>query len=54
VRQLRQLAHAARPPLAITTALVAAGGHAFPLWRALEPAALDWLSAHLAAPETVR
>lgn len=37
-------------PLEATTAVLPRGGHTFAVWRALEPAALDWVSSHLSPP----
>jgi enterochelin esterase-like enzyme len=48
MRQINRLTAVARPPTQVTTALVSGGGHTFPAWGALAPAALDWVSAHLA------
>ena len=45
-----RLAGLARPPLSLTTATVAHGGHSDAVWRQMEPPAFDWLSAHLARP----
>jgi enterochelin esterase-like enzyme len=49
-RDSRLLAHLARPPLSVTTAVVAHGGHSDAVWIQMEPPAFDWLSAHLARP----
>ena len=49
-RDSRRLAAAARPPLLVTTAVLARGGHSSAVWREMEPPAFDWLSAHLARP----
>ncbi|MEU8817434.1 alpha/beta hydrolase-fold protein [Actinoplanes sp. NPDC048796] len=46
----RLLAASARKPLAVTTAVVAHGGHSSAVWRQMEAPAFDWLSAHLAGP----
>jgi S-formylglutathione hydrolase FrmB len=54
LQQIRRLAAAVRPPLRLTTALVAQGGHTPVTWRALEPPAFDWLSSWLAAPQVTR
>jgi enterochelin esterase-like enzyme len=40
----------AKPPLAVTTARVARGGHSQNVWRQMEAPALDWLAAHLTRP----
>ena len=45
-----RLAALAKPPLEITTAIVAHGGHSHAVWEAMEAPAFDWLSAHLARP----
>jgi enterochelin esterase-like enzyme len=49
-RDSRRVAALARPPLAVTVAVVARGGHSSAVWQQLEPPAFDWLSAHLARP----
>jgi enterochelin esterase-like enzyme len=49
-REALRLARLARPPLAVTTAVVARGGHSGAAWRTMEAPAFDWLSAHLARP----
>jgi enterochelin esterase-like enzyme len=46
------LARLARPPLALSTAVVAYGGHSDPVWQAMEDPAFDWLSGRLARPTT--
>ncbi|WP_236718108.1 esterase family protein [Actinoplanes sp. TFC3] len=46
------VARLARPPIALTTAELARGGHSHALWRRMEAPAFDWLSAHLARPRT--
>jgi enterochelin esterase-like enzyme len=46
---LRRLAHA---PLAVTTAVVAHGGHSDAVWRQMVAPAFDWLAARLARPIT--
>lgn len=48
--QVQAMAGAARPPLRLTTALVPDGGHTGAAWKAMAPAAFDWLSAQLAGP----
>jgi enterochelin esterase-like enzyme len=48
MREINRLTTVAGPPTQVTTALVSGGGHSFPAWGALAPAALDWVSAHLA------
>ncbi|MGA5299868.1 alpha/beta hydrolase [Nucisporomicrobium flavum] len=45
------LARLGRPPLTVTTAAVAHGGHSDAVWHQMEPVAFDWLSAHLARPQ---
>jgi enterochelin esterase-like enzyme len=47
--RLTALAHA---PMQVTTAVVAHGGHSHTVWEQMEPPAFDWLSAHLARPES--
>jgi enterochelin esterase-like enzyme len=49
-RDAVQLAGAARAPLRVTTVVLPHGGHNAALWKALEPAAFNWLSQRLAAP----
>ncbi|MGR6319631.1 alpha/beta hydrolase-fold protein [Micromonospora soli] len=46
---LRRLAH---PPLDVTTAYVAGGGHSMAVWEAAEGPAFDWLSSWLGRPLT--
>jgi len=46
------MARAARPPFSVTKLALRHGGHNFEVWRAEEPVALDWVSAHLTAPLT--
>ncbi|MCO8275990.1 alpha/beta hydrolase-fold protein [Actinoplanes sp. TRM 88003] len=46
----RRLAAEIHHPLALTTAVLAHGGHSSAVWREMEPPAFDWLSAHLARP----
>jgi enterochelin esterase-like enzyme len=48
----RRMAAEVHPPMAVTTAVVAHGGHSTAVWRQMEPPAFDWLSAHLARPLT--
>jgi enterochelin esterase-like enzyme len=48
--QLQTMAAAARSPLRLTTAIVPNGGHTGGAWRALAPAAFDWLSGQLGGP----
>jgi enterochelin esterase-like enzyme len=50
-RESLRLAGLATPPLAVTTAVVAHGGHSDAAWKAMEAPAFDWLSAHLARPQ---
>jgi enterochelin esterase-like enzyme len=45
--KLLRLAHA---PLAVTTAVLAHGGHSDAAWREMEAPAFDWLSARLVRP----
>ena len=47
-----RLAGLAHPPLSVTTAVVARGGHSDAAWQAMEAPAFDWLSAHLTRPAT--
>jgi enterochelin esterase-like enzyme len=49
-RESLRLAGLATPPLAVTTGVVAHGGHSDAAWQAMEQPAFDWLSAHLARP----
>ena len=49
-RDSRRMAAEAHPPLLVTTAAVARGGHSSAVWRRMEPPAFDWLSARLARP----
>ena len=51
MRESLRLAALAAPPLAVTTAVVAHGGHSAAAWKAMEAPAFDWLSAHLARPQ---
>jgi S-formylglutathione hydrolase FrmB len=44
------MAAAARPPLSVTLVSLRHGGHNFEVWRAEEPVAFAWLSAHVTAP----
>jgi enterochelin esterase-like enzyme len=48
---LQRLVALRRPPLRVTTVLLAHGGHSTRVWKALEPAAFDWLSSWLAGPQ---
>lgn len=48
--QLQAMAAAARSPLRVTTAYAPTGGHTGEVWRALAPAAFDWMAAQLAGP----
>jgi enterochelin esterase-like enzyme len=50
-REALRLLNLAKPPLSITTAVVATGGHSMAAWREMEAPAFDWLSAHLARPQ---
>jgi enterochelin esterase-like enzyme len=45
-----RLARLARAPIAVTTAVVAHGGHSDAVWQAMEGPAFDWLSSWLARP----
>lgn len=47
---IRQFAGAAPRTIPLQTAILPTGGHNFRVWQALEPAALDWMSAHLSPP----
>jgi enterochelin esterase-like enzyme len=49
-RESLRLVSLAKPPLEVTTAVVAHGGHSHAVWEAMEAPAFDWLSAHLARP----
>ncbi len=44
------LAAAARSPLSVALLTLRRGGHNFEVWRAEEPVAFAWVSAHLTAP----
>ncbi|GAA3347359.1 alpha/beta hydrolase-fold protein [Amorphoplanes nipponensis] len=44
------MAGLATAPLAVTTGVVAHGGHSDAAWELMEPAAFDWLSSWLARP----
>jgi enterochelin esterase-like enzyme len=44
------VARLAHRPVAITTAVVAHGGHSDAAWQEMEAPAFDWLSSHLARP----
>lgn len=46
-RGTRALARLARPPLSVTTAYLAVGGHNDQTWQAMEAPAFDWLSGWL-------
>jgi enterochelin esterase-like enzyme len=46
----RLLTRLATAPIAVTTAVVAHGGHSDAVWRAMEAPAFDWLSSWLARP----
>jgi enterochelin esterase-like enzyme len=46
------LAGLAHEPIQVTTAVVAHGGHSHTVWEQMEAPAFDWLSAHLARPDT--
>jgi enterochelin esterase-like enzyme len=46
------MAAAARAPLSVTLVSLRHGGHNFEVWRAEEPVAFAWVSAHLTAPLT--
>jgi S-formylglutathione hydrolase FrmB len=50
-REALKLAGLAKPPLMVTTAVVAHGGHSFAAWQEMEAPAFDWLSARLARPQ---
>lgn len=49
-RAAQKIIRAARPPLEVTTAVLAHGGHSDAAWQEMEAPAFDWLSAHLARP----
>jgi enterochelin esterase-like enzyme len=51
-RDSLRLAALAHPPIQVTTAVVAHGGHSQAAWQQMEAPAFDWLSAHLARPFT--
>jgi enterochelin esterase-like enzyme len=51
-RDSLRLAALAHSPVQVTTAVVAHGGHSHAVWQEMEAPAFDWLSAHLARPET--
>lgn len=46
---LQAFARLVRPPMRLDTIVLPSGGHNFATWRAETPAAVDWLSARLAA-----
>ncbi|MEP7020077.1 MAG: alpha/beta hydrolase-fold protein [Pseudonocardiales bacterium] len=46
------MAAVARAPLSVSLVSLRHGGHNFEVWRAEEPVAFGWLSAHLIAPLT--
>jgi len=48
--QLRRLAAAARAPTTVDTFVLRSGGHGPPVWLAVEPLVLDWLSAEIGPP----
>jgi S-formylglutathione hydrolase FrmB len=48
--QLQSMTAATRSPLRLTTGVVPDGGHTGAAWRAMAPAAFDWLSAQLGGP----
>lgn len=49
-RDAADLAAAARYPMSVTRLSLHHGGHNFEVWRAEEPVAFAWVSAHLVAP----
>jgi enterochelin esterase-like enzyme len=49
-RDSTTMASLARPPMTVTTAVVAHGGHSDAVWQQMEAPSFDWLSAHLARP----
>jgi enterochelin esterase-like enzyme len=49
-RDAADLAAAARSPLSVALLTLRRGGHNFEVWRAEEPVAFAWVSAHLTAP----
>lgn len=52
-RAAGKIIRAATAPLAITTAVLAHGGHSDAAWEEMEAPAFDWLSAHLARPAAI-
>lgn len=50
-QQMRMFAAAAKPPLKVTTASTALGGHTIAAWQPMIAPALDWLGSWLAGPE---
>ena len=49
-RESLRLVGLVRAPFAVTTAVLAHGGHSDAAWKEMEAPAFDWLSAHLARP----
>lgn len=49
-RNALRLIGLAHPPLTVTTAVLARGGHSDAAWQEMEAPAFDWLSAHLTRP----
>jgi enterochelin esterase-like enzyme len=50
-RQFKEFAAALKPPIQLTTFIIAQGGHAGAVWRGALPAIWDWVSGWLAAPQ---
>jgi enterochelin esterase-like enzyme len=51
-RDSLRIAALSHSPIRVTTAIVAHGGHSHAVWQEMEAPAFDWLSAHLARPDT--
>jgi S-formylglutathione hydrolase FrmB len=49
-KQLQDFQAAVRPPMRLTTMVVASGGHTGAVWRTVLPALFDWFAGWLAAP----
>ncbi|MGY0232536.1 alpha/beta hydrolase [Longispora urticae] len=50
---IREFTPHVRAPVRFTTAFIPVGGHTLSAWLVLIPSALNWLSARLAAPQTL-
>ncbi|GIG60456.1 esterase [Longispora fulva] len=50
---IKEFAPQVRAPIRFTTAFIPTGGHTLAAWMVLIPSALDWLSARLAAPQSL-